>query len=133
MLDPARLHPNLLWTTLLVCVVALLWAAWVAWRQPTTLSTIPEGLRSLCWIAELLLIAEVITGGVLWWQGMRPARPEVHLIYAVAATAVLPIAMQRIRGKPPREGAITLAILLFLLVALLLRGLSTGRPPLTAA
>jgi cytochrome bd-type quinol oxidase subunit 2 len=124
MLDPARLHPNLLWTTLLVCMVALLWSAWVAWRQPVTL---PEGLRSLCWIAELLLIAEVITGGVLWWQGVRPARPEVHVIYAIAATAVLPFALQRIRTKPTRESAITLAILLFLLIALLLRSIDTGR------
>lgn len=124
MLDPARLHPNLLWTTLLVCGVALPWAAWVAWRQPAAL---PEGLRSFCWIAELLLIAELITGVALWWQGIRPSRPEVHLIYAIAATAVLPFALQRIRTKSTREGAITLAILLFLLIALLLRSINTGR------
>jgi hypothetical protein len=65
---------------------------------------------------------------LLWLQGLRPARPEVHLIYGGVAIATIPLALHWVRTFDRRGAGMTLAIVGLFLCAILLRGIATGRP-----
>jgi hypothetical protein len=119
-----RLHTSLVFTLLLVVGVSTIWASLCAWRGRDS----TERLRGLLWIGELLVIAECLLGVLLWLQGLRPARPEVHLIYGCVAVITIPLTLHWIRRFDGRRASLTLAIVGLFLCAILLRGIATGRP-----
>lgn len=123
----ARLHASLVFTTLalaLLMAAVLMYAGWRSHGEPERLG---NAARSGLWIVQLLVVAECVLGGLLWYAGVRPARSEVHLIYAVVACLTLPGVMLYSRNSPHRR-FVQAAGCLFL-CAILLRALSTGRGP----
>ena len=121
----ARLHASLVFTTLalaLLMAAVLLYAGWRSRGQPERLGNMA---RSGLWIVQLLVVAECVLGGLLWYAGARPARNEIHLIYGVVACATLPGVMLYSRNSQQRR-FVQAAGCLFL-CAILLRALSTGR------
>lgn len=119
----ARLHSAMLFTILLVLVISAIWALLAAWRN----QGLSAQLRASIWIAELLLIAEFVIGMIIWFGGLRPARPETHVIYGVAAIVILPLTMGWIRGHAPRQAAMTLGLMCIFVCAIVLRALQTAR------
>lgn len=103
----ARLHSAMLFTLLLVLAIIAVWAFLTAWRN----HSISEQLWAGLWIAELLLLAEFGIGMIVWSQGLRPARPETHVIYGIAAIAMLPLTMAWVRGREPRQASITIGLM----------------------
>jgi hypothetical protein len=119
----ARLHSIMLFTLLLVLAILAMWALLTAWRN----HHMSDQLRAGLWIAELLLLAEFGIGVILWWQGVRPARPETHVIYGIAAVAMLPLTLAWMRGREPRQVCITIGLMCIFVCAIVLRALQTAR------
>lgn len=124
MFDPDRLHASLLLT-----MVALL-GGLALWSLAAALGSRALGARQRAafWIAELLLLAECLVGGVLWAQGYRPAQPALHLIYAGVGCATIPALLWLPSEKPGRGAQVRLALASIFLCAIALRALQTGRP-----
>jgi hypothetical protein len=117
------LHANLLFTILAVFGALTVWGLMGAWRARPPGSLYLSGLA----IAELLLVSEALLGVALFVAGLRPARPELHIVYAVVAVATLPVAQRYVRDRPPRQVWLTYALTCLFLCAIVLRGVETGR------
>ncbi|HWQ16091.1 MAG TPA: hypothetical protein VNL77_25045 [Roseiflexaceae bacterium] len=116
------LHANLLFTILAVLGVLAIWGLAGAWR-----ARLPGNLYLSCLaIGELLLVSEALIGVALFVAGLRPARPELHIVYAVVAVAALPVAHRYVRDRPPRQRWLTYALTCVFLCAVVLRGVETG-------
>jgi hypothetical protein len=117
------LHANLLFTLLLVFGALALWGLLGAAlrRGPGRL------YLSVLLIGQLLLGAEALLGAALLLGGLRPASPELHVVYAVVALATLPAARRYVRDAPPRQQLLTYGLACLFLCALALRALETGR------
>jgi hypothetical protein len=85
--------------------------------------------RSGLLIGQLLLLAEALLGVLLLASGLRPAQPELHVVYALVALAVLPAAHRYGRELTPRQQGLMYALACLFLCAVVLRGLETGRSP----
>jgi uncharacterized membrane protein YfhO len=120
----ASLHANLLFTILIVLIIALIWSG-VAALAARPMS---RGLTSLLWIAGLLIAAECAIGVVLLSGGLQPARLELHVIYGVVALGALPAAARYTRDHLPRTQQLTFALTCLFLVAIVLRALETAQP-----
>jgi hypothetical protein len=119
----ARMHSALLFTILIALAVLALWALLIAWQD----AQLGPRLRAGVWICELLLASEVAIGLLLWMQGLRPVRPEVHVMYGLVALALLPGALAWGRGRSGRAASSALGIVAVLVCAIVLRALQTGR------
>jgi heme A synthase len=72
-----------------------------------------------------LVVIQAAIGALTYLTGARPGEP-LHLLYGVAATAVLPLAASFATEAPPRPRAWVLAIALGILLILLWRLATTG-------
>jgi hypothetical protein len=118
-----RLHSGLLFTILLICAALLIWAlAGLRRREP-----LAQRLLAGLWIAELLVLAECAVGALLWIAGLRPARPEPHLMYGLVAALTIPVALGMAAGRTPRASRSLVAVACLFLAAIALRALLTGR------
>lgn len=124
MFDPGRLHASLL-----VTIVSLL-GGLALWSLAAALGSRALGARQRAafWIAELLLLAECLVGGVLWAQGHRPAQPVTHLLYAAVACATIPAMLWWSGDQPARGAQARLMLTSIFLCAIALRALQTGQP-----
>jgi hypothetical protein len=123
MLDPLRLHTSLVFTIVALLSALALWAIVAALRG----AELGQQQRAGLWVAELLLLAECLVGGVLWARGMRPAQPEVHLLYGVVAAATIPALLWWPSEGGARAAQARIAIGCVFLSAIALRALQTGR------
>jgi hypothetical protein len=119
----ATLHAALLFTILLVFGALALWGlvGGAMGRGPGRL------YRSGLLIGQLLLAAEALLGVALLLGGLRPAQPELHVLYAAVALATLPGARRYVRDRAPRQQLLTYALACLFLCAVALRGVETGR------
>ena len=117
------LHANLLFTILLVFGALTIWGLVEAARSRPPGALYLSALR----IGELLLIAQALLGVALLAGGLRPARPELHVVYAVVAVVTLPAAQRYVRDRTPRQQMLTYALACLFLCAIVLRGVETGR------
>jgi hypothetical protein len=119
----ARLHANLLFTIVALVVLCSL----VCFIQAFRNKSLTPMQRAGFWMAELLLIAEIALGGMLWLQAMRPLQPTTHLIYAVVAVLLIPFGLTMRHGTNARRAQLSLGVLGVFLIAIILRSLQTGR------
>jgi hypothetical protein len=124
MFDPGRLHASLLFTLVALLGGLALWSLAAALRG----TTLGAHQRAVFWIAELLLLAECLAGGVLWAQGHRPANPAIHLLYGAVASATIPALLWLPGEQPARNTQARLVLACIFLCAIALRALQTGRP-----
>lgn len=122
----AATHAALLFTILLVFGALTLWGLFgAAFNQAPG----PLFLSALV-IGELLVIAEALLGVVLLFGGLRAARPELHIVYAIVAIATLPAAHRYSQGRSQRQQFLIYALACLFVWAVALRGVETGRVPL---
>ncbi len=72
-----------------------------------------------------LVVLQAAIGALTYLAGSRPAEP-LHLVYGLAATAVLPLAATFASEAPPRPRAWVTAVALGILLILVWRLASTG-------
>jgi hypothetical protein len=64
---------------------------------------------------EILIVAQAIVGGILWFSDLRPGRSEIHLLYGAVALLTWPAAYAFTRRQEGRnETFIWLLVNLFL-------------------
>ena len=102
--------------------LAGLWClAALASRRP-----FPPGLISTLILAEALIVVQGVVGVVLWAAGGRAAQWE-HWLYGLTAALSLPGAWVYARRHRDPGRLFLLAVTCFWIVALSLRGFTTGR------
>lgn len=88
-----------------------------------------RGVSSSYWgilaIGELLILAQVAAGAVLWLNGDRPAR-GIHLLYGVVAAIALPGYYAYSKGEDDRRRALNYGLFCLFVVAIGFRAVTTA-------
>jgi hypothetical protein len=117
------LHARLLTTILLFFGALAIWG-FFSYARGQGISGAYKGALA---IGELLMIAELLLGVILFIGGDRPARPGIHILYGIVAVITVPGAFAYTRGRDGRwEQLIYVTVCLFL-CGIALRALTTGR------
>ncbi len=115
------IHARLANTALYYFLFLTVWGYWRFFRK--------QGLSSSFWgavaIAEILLLLQGVLGGVLWLQGLRPAR-TVHLLYGIVAPMAIPAVYVYTRGRGERAEMLMYGTTCLITVGLILRATTTG-------
>jgi hypothetical protein len=114
------LHSRLQLTILLVLGGLLLWGLICAARR-----RVDPGFVASIWIAQLLLLAQAGLGFMLLIRGPSLLGLALHLIYALIAIAILPASLRYTHTMPPREAALTLTGMCFVLLIVVARAAET--------
>lgn len=115
------IHQRLATSMLLFLAVAGLWGLFsYVFRR---------GVSSSYWgilaVGELLVLAQVIAGVVLWLSGERPGR-GIHLLYGVVAAITLPGYYAYSKGEDDRRRALNYGLLCLFLVGITFRAIDTA-------
>jgi len=76
-------------------------------------------------VAELLYIAQVAVGGLMYLQGLRPER-SVHYLYGIVLIISLPGAYAYLRGRDDRRETLTYGLIGLFLAGVSLRATFTA-------
>lgn len=90
-------HGRLSSAVLLYTVILGVWGIYDFIRR----REVSEGYWGALLIGELLIIAEGLLGGYLWYQGLRPGR-WVHVLYGVTTALGIPAVYVYTRGREGR-------------------------------
>lgn len=116
------IHASLGTAMILFLSIAALWCfGALITRRP-----VPPGLVSTLILAEGLIVAQGLAGVLLWAGGLRAAQWE-HWLYGVTAALSLPAAWIYARRHGDAGRLVLLGITCLWIVALSLRGFTTGR------
>ena len=117
----AEIHDRLATSMLLFLAVAGLWGVGS--------SLLKRGMSGSYWgiltVGELLILAQAITGIVLWLEGARPAR-GIHVLYGVVALLTLPGYYAYSRGQDDPRTARSFGLICLFLVGISLRAIGTA-------
>ena len=117
----SEIHDRLATSMLLFLAVAGLWGIGS--------SLLKHGMSGSYWgilaVGELLILAQAITGIVLWLEGARPAR-GIHLLYGAVALLALPGYYAYSRGQDDPRTARSFGLICLFLVGISLRAISTA-------
>lgn len=80
-------------------------------------------------IGELLFIAQMVIGIVLFAGALSPARGWVHYLYGVVLVIALPSLYAFVRGRDTRREALMYALMGLFLAGISLRAVSTALFP----
>ena len=115
------IHERLATSMLLFLAVAGIWGLGSA--------ALKRGMTGSYWgmlaIGELLIVAQAITGVVLWLDGARPAR-GIHILYGVVALLTLPGYFAYSKGQDDPRTARSFGLICLFLVGISLRAMSTA-------
>lgn len=117
----ALLHGSLQVTISLVAGALMLWGLLCAARGGVSRAYV-GGL----WVAELLVIAQAVLGGLLALGGAPLGRLGLHIVYGVVAVLVIPVALAYTRGRTTRWEALILAAGCLFLLGVVLRSFETA-------
>lgn len=83
-------------------------------------------IRKAAYTITGVIIIQVILGFTMYFQGGRPLDPDVHMVYGIGASVVLPffVYVEMTAEKRPAIGSYVLGGLI--LLGLLIRGILTG-------
>lgn len=119
-------HERLAITSLYFFLIIALWGYYRFFRK--------QGLDSAYWgvlvIGELLILVEIVVGGYLWLQGVRPARDMLHLIYGAVIPLMIPGAYLYTRGRGERAEILVYSTAALIACGLILRAIYTAQVPL---
>jgi len=115
------IHDRLATSMLLFLAVAGLWGVGS--------SLLKRGMSGSYWgilaVGELLILAQAITGIVMWLEGARPAR-GIHLLYGAVALLGLPGYYAYSRGRDDPQTARSFGLICLFLVGISLRAIGTA-------
>ena len=77
-------------------------------------------------IAEVLMVAQLVIGVLLWLGGERPERGVVHLLYGATAVISLPAVYVYTDGADTRREGLFYGIICIWLFGISLRAITTG-------
>src|SRR3972149_2559465 len=119
----ACLHAGLSITALYFFLIISVWGYFRFFRR--------QGINSSYWgclaIAELLLIAEALIGGLLWLQGAQPARGWLHILYGAVILIMIPGAYLYTRGRDQRAEILVYSTATIITCGLILRAIYTAQ------
>lgn len=115
------MHARLPTTILIVLAVLIVWSI-VNYARDRT----PSAHRAVLWIAEWLIVAEVLIGVALLLDVRQPVRMTLHIIYAAVAALTLPVALAYARERDSRSAQLIYALACLFLSAIVLRAQETG-------
>ncbi len=118
----ADIHARLGNTSLLYFLAISLWGYFRFFRR--------QGIDSTYWgmlaIAELLVIAEAILGGIIWLEGMRPVR-SVHLLYGALIPIMIPATYLYTRGRTSKAEILVYGTTTIITVGFIIRAIYTAQ------
>jgi hypothetical protein len=118
----ADIHARLGNTSLLYFLIVSLWGYFRFFRR--------QGIDSAYWgmlaIAELLVIAEAILGGIIWLEGMRPVR-SVHLLYGALIPIMIPATYLYTRGRGTKAEIMVYGTTTIITVGFIIRAIYTAQ------
>jgi hypothetical protein len=89
-----------------------------------------QGITGNYWgilaVGELLFIGQAILGVLLWVNGERPGRLEIHILYGVALAVALPGYYAISKGREDKIASLMYGLICLLVAALGVRAMITG-------
>lgn len=76
-------------------------------------------------VGEVLILAQVVVGTILWIEGARPAR-TIHILYGIVAAITLPGYYAYTRGRDDRRASLTYGLICLFLVGISIRAMGTA-------
>lgn len=116
------IHATLSNTVWLFFLALGLWGLWRAIRA----QGVDGNYLGAMAIGEGLYIGQAILGTILWIQGGRPMRADIHLLYGIFALLFLPFIFGVLRGDDSNRGQWVYALSNLFLFGIALRAITTG-------
>jgi hypothetical protein len=117
------LHGGLANALSLFTIIAALWGLLSAMRH--------RGVDSNYWgilaVAEILALAQVLLGGLLYAGGARPEL-TVHILYGALLVFSLPLYYSLSKARNDRRAALIYSLICLFMFAMSLRAISTSSP-----
>ena len=76
-------------------------------------------------VGEILIVAQMVVGIILWIEGARPAR-TIHVLYGIVAGISIPGYYAYTRGQDDRRASLTYGLICLFLVGISIRAVGTG-------
>jgi hypothetical protein len=117
------LHGGLANALSLFTIIAALWGLLSAMRR--------RGVDSNYWgilaVAEIIALAQVLLGGLLYAGGARPAS-AAHILYGTLVVFSLPLYYSLSKGRDDRRAVLIYSLICLFLFAMSLRAIMTSGP-----
>jgi|Deesub1362A_J573_1020465.scaffolds.fasta_scaffold01777_11 hypothetical protein len=120
-MDLAIIHARLATTVVLFSGIAGIWSLIRYLRG----GQVDGSIWGMLAVGELLFLAQPIVGIMLWLGGARPAR-GIHLLYGAIVAFSLPAYFASTRGRDDRPALFAYSLILFFVLAIALRAMSTA-------
>ncbi|MFQ5921794.1 MAG: hypothetical protein ACE5M4_03025 [Anaerolineales bacterium] len=76
-------------------------------------------------VGEILIVAQMVVGVILWIEGARPAR-TIHVLYGIVAGISIPGYYAYTRGQDDRRAGLTYGLICLFLVGISIRAIGTA-------
>ena len=76
-------------------------------------------------VGEILVLAQLIVGIILWIDGARPAR-TIHVLYGIVAAISIPGYYAYTKGRDDRRASLTYGLIRLFLVGISIRAIGTA-------
>ncbi len=76
-------------------------------------------------VGEILIVAQMVVGIILWIDGARPAR-TIHVLYGIVAGISIPGYYAYTRGQDDRRASLTYGLICLFLVGISIRAIGTA-------
>ncbi len=116
------IHNTLSRTALFYTIIL---AAWAFLRYFQKRGIEPSFLGALV-LGELVVVFQGFLGFWMWFQGIRPERGGIHILYGVVALLGMPAILLYTREKEDRSGMLFGGAVLLFMVGIVFRSISTG-------
>jgi hypothetical protein len=115
------IHARLANTMLLFLSIAGVWGLAIFFLR----RSITGSYWGILAVGEILILAEMIVGIILWIDGGRPAR-TIHVLYGIVAGISIPGYYAYTKGQDDRRTSLTYGLICLFLVGISLRAMSTA-------
>ena len=116
-----EVHARLATTMLLFLGVAGVWGLATFFLR----RSITGSYWGILAIGEILIVAQVIVGTILWISGARPER-TIHLLYGIVAAISIPGYYAYTKGQDDRRASLTYGLICLFLVGISIRAMGTA-------
>ena len=76
-------------------------------------------------VGEILILAQMVVGIILWIEGARPAR-DIHVLYGIAAVLSIPGYYAYTQGRDDRRASLNYGLICLFLVGISIRAIGTA-------
>jgi len=87
--------------------------------------TITGGYWGILAVGEILILAQMVVGIILWIEGARPAR-TIHVLYGIVAAISIPGYFAYTKGRDDRRASLTYGLICLFLVGISIRAIGTA-------